>query len=36
MDDMDVHYMKMKSDGKQDVKFFKHKMVAVLQEQLAD
>jgi hypothetical protein len=35
MDDMDVHYMKMKSDGKQDVKFFKHKMVAVLQEQLA-
>jgi uncharacterized protein YhfF len=36
MDDMDVHHMKMEGDGKQNVRFFKRKVEAVLRELLAD
>jgi hypothetical protein len=36
MDDMDVHDMKVEGDGEQDVRFFKHKVEAVLWELLTD
>jgi hypothetical protein len=36
MDDMDFHDMKMEGDGELDVRFFKNKVDAVLQELLAD
>jgi hypothetical protein len=36
MDDMDVHNMKVEGDGEKDVRFFKHKLEAVLRELLAD
>ncbi len=33
---MDFHYIKMVGNGKLDVRFFKHKVDAVLLELLAD